>query len=416
MTPLGLWGGDILIYKSIIALSAGALPTIAVVNWFLRGTPSWPQLALAGSTMLVALFCCALAHRGKRDVAAALLIGLIWLAATIYAFESGYGMHSAVVFMYLPCILYSALFFGLAIASAELALTVAVLVLMYFAEEAGQLGGASAFATHGTNFNFLVGVIITSIGTLTVGVVYHRRVEGVAARVFAEAEQRRLAMEQAQAAQALLETAHAKLQAQHAALEERDRSREQEMTRLNRDLALFHDAVSNGVPPSLQALRDALADFGRYSQAQLQREPLDLSALAHQAAATLRGDFPHVRFDIDANLRATGDSQLLAALVGHLVRRAATACKPELQPKVRVGTGSRDGQAMFFVRDNGPGMDAAQRAQLFRPFEPGRTEDKMVDIGIVNARRIVERHGGELVVDSAPGGGTTFFFSLPAVS
>ena len=37
-----------------------------------------------------------------------------------------------------------------------------------------------------------------------------------------------------------------------------------------------------------------------------------------------------------------------------------------------------------------------------------------MDIGIVSARRIVERHGGELIVDSLPGKGTTIFFFLPA--
>ncbi|HUN67925.1 MAG TPA: hypothetical protein VMU46_03950, partial [Burkholderiales bacterium] len=47
LTPLSLWGGDTLIYKSIIVLAAFAVPAIALVNGYLRGTPSWPQLALA---------------------------------------------------------------------------------------------------------------------------------------------------------------------------------------------------------------------------------------------------------------------------------------------------------------------------------------------------------------------------------
>ena len=72
---------------------------------------------------------------------------------------------------------------------------------------------------------------------------------------------------------------------------------------------------------------------------------------------------------------------------------------------------------MFFVRDNGPGMKSSQRDKLFRPFERNGTrngsQDDTVDIGIVSARRIVERHGGELVIESQPGEGTTIFFSLP---
>src|SRR5258706_5501547 len=204
VTPLSVWGGDTLIYKSIIALSGLALPVIATVNWFLRGSLSWPQLGAAGAIFLGATLCFTLAKIGRRDIAAALLIGVLWLTVTIYCFNSGYGMHSAAAFVYLPLVLYTALFFGLGIATVELALTIAVLVIMYISEERGHLRGASVFAAKGTNFNFLFGVILTSVGTLAVGVVYHRRVEREAARVVAEAEQRRLAMEQTQEAQAQL--------------------------------------------------------------------------------------------------------------------------------------------------------------------------------------------------------------------
>ena len=445
VTPLSLWGGDTLIYQSIIALSAIALPVIASVNLYLRGTPSWPQLGAAGSIFLGALLCFALAKSGRRDIAATLLIGVLWFTTTIYAFNSGYGMHSAVVFVYLPCVLYTALFFGLTIASVELALTIAVLVLMYLAEERGHLGGASAFITHGTNFNFLVGVIITSIGNLAVGVAYHRRVEREAARVVAEAEQRRLAMERAQEAQAQLQTAHAQLQHLNDELAARGRFRDVEMARAKRDLDLFQDVVAKDFPASLRALREAIAkpddrtearlerelghmeavvgaleEFGRHGEPALQRAPVDLSALVHEEVRQLRAarELANVRFDIDAGLHAEGDRRLLAALLRHLVKRAARACRAEPGPLVHFGSGSLDGRAGFFVHDNGPGMDAARREQLFRPFELENArdgaKDDTVDIGIVSARRIVERHGGELIVDSLPGKGTTIFFFLPA--
>ncbi len=440
VTPLSMWGGDTLIYKSIIALSAIALPVIASVNIYLRGTPSWPQLGAAGAIFLGTLLCYILARSGRRDIAATLLIGVLWLTTTIYAFNSGYGMHSAAVFVYLPCVLYTSLFFGLTIASVELALTIAVLVMMYLAEERGHLGGASAFITHGTNFNFLVGVIITSIGTLAVGMVYHRRVEREAARVVAEAEQRRLAMESAQDAQAQLQTAHAKLQQLNEELSARDRFRDLEMARAKRDIDLFHDVVSKDFPASLRALREAIAnpdehteirlqrelgrmeavvgaleELGRHGQPALQRTRVDLFTLAQEEVRQLRAvrELANVRFDIDAGLHAEGDKRLLAALLRHLVKRAAHACRAEPGPRVHLGSGSLDGRAGFFIHDNGPGMDAARREKLFRPFDRNDAQDDTVDIGIVSARRIVERHGGELIIDSLPGKGTTIFFFLP---
>jgi signal transduction histidine kinase len=443
VTPLSIWGGDTLIYKSIITLSGLAMPVIAAVNWYLRGSLSWPQLAAAGAIFLGATLCFMLAKIGRRDIAAALLIGVLWLTVTIYCFNSGYGMHSAAAFVYLPLVLYTALFFGLGIATVELALTIAVLVIMYVSEERGHLGGASVFAAKGTNFNFLFGVILTSIGTLAVGVVYHRRVEREAARVVAEAEQRRLAMEQAQSTQVQLQTALAKLQQLNDELAVHARFRDVEMARAKRDIDLYHDVVSKDIPVSLQALReaiaspdekteailqrelgriesvvDALEELGRHGLPALRRERIDLSALAHEEVRGAGRTFAQVRFDVDAGLRADGDRRLLAALLRHLVKRAAGACRAEPEPLVHVGSGSHEGRAVFFVRDNGPGMKSEQREKLFRPFErgnpPSGTEDDTVDIGIVSARRIVERHGGELVIESQPGRGTTVFFSLPA--
>ena len=441
VTPLSMWGGDTLIYKSIIALACLALPLIAGVNWYLRGTVSWPQLALAGALLAGGLLCHWLSRIGKPDIAAAMLIGLIWLGATVYAFETGYGMHSAVIFMYLPCVLYTALFFGLTIASAELACTLAALVLMYYAEESGRLGGAAVFVAQGTNFNFLLGVTVTCIGTLIAGVVYHRRVEREAARVVAEAGQRQVAMEQAQLAQAQLETANAKLQALNGELALQARLHERETVRARRDIDLFHDVVAKDFPASLRALRDALGapddrteallqreiehmtvvagaleELGRRGDPELRRVPLDLSTLAREAAGPQRAGsrYARVRFDIDPGLRTEGDRAQVAALLHHLVKRAAAACHDEAEPLVHVGRGSLEGRAVFFVSDNGQGMDEARLELMFRPFERGRTEDDTVDIGIVSARRIAERHGGDLFVESRPGKGTVFFFTLSA--
>jgi signal transduction histidine kinase len=438
--PLGAHGGDILIYKSIVVLAGIALPLIAGVNWWLRGTVSWPQLSLSATLLGAALLCWTLSRAGRREIAAALLIGLLWTATTIYAFESGYGMHSAVVFVYLPCVLYTALFFGLAFAAGELALTVAALVLMYFAEESGRLGGASLFGSQGTNFNFLLGVILTSAGTLIVSLVYHYRIERHAMDVAAEAEQRRLAMERAQHAQAQLQTANARLEALNAEFAAQTRGHEQQTARALRDLDLYHDVLAKDLPASLEALRAALAvpDEGTEARLQLvigrmatvigalgelrgraepplQRTSVHLSSLAHDEARRLhiRARYARLHFEIDPGMRTEGDPAGITALLHHLIKRAAAACERESEPVVHVGAGSREGRPVFFVRDNGPGMDEAGRARLFRSFDMAARDDT-VDIGIVSARRIAERHGGELFVESALGRGTTFFFTLSA--
>ncbi len=72
------------------------------------------------------------------------------------------------------------------------------------------------------------------------------------------------------------------------------------------------------------------------------------------------------------------------------------------------------GFVRFWVRDTGPGLSGAQQAQLFTPFtrlHPDHAEGQGLGLSIV--RRIVERLGGTVGVESAPGQGATFFFTLP---
>lgn len=445
VTPLSLWGGDTLVYRSIIALAIAALPLIGLANWLAHGTPWGPQLILAAAMFAGALVCYALSRRGMQDTAAALMIGVIWLGATIFALGTEFGIHSSVIYLYLPCLLYGVLFFGVTFASIELVLTIAALLLMYWAEERGAIGGLRAFTEHSSNLNYLIGIVATSIGTLAAGVVYHRRVASEAARVVAGSQQLRLAMEHSHGVQSQLQTAHAKLQQMNDALAERGRFRDLEMARAKRDIDLYHDVVSKDIPASLRVLReaianpdeqtetrlqrelgriesvvDALEELGRHGLPDLQRAPVDLSALAREDVQRLgkEHDLGRARFDIDTGMQAQGDRRLLAALLRHLVKRAACACRAESEPQVRIGSGSLEGRAVYFVRDNGPGMKSAQRDKLFRPFERNGTrdgsQDDTVDIGIVSARRIVERHGGELTIDSQPGRGTTIFFSLRA--
>jgi len=343
-----------------------------------------------------------------------------------------------VIFVYLPCLLYTAFFFGLPIATAELVLTVAALVVMYFAEERGRLGGAAEFARQGTNFNFLAGVILTSIGTLIVSLAYHRRIERDTVALAMEAEQRRRAMEQAQTAKAQFETANARLQALNTELETQGRQLALEAVRARRDIDLVHDVIAKDVLGSLPAMRaaleaidvqtavrlhrefarietviGALGDFGGRSESNLLRTRVDLSALANDYIRELRGlaRYARVRFDVDPGMSAPANREQVAALLRHLVKRACASCMAELEPLVHVGSGSNDGRAVYFVRDNGPGMDLTQLEALFRPLGL-RDLDNTMDIGIVSARRIAERHGGQLFAESEPGKGTIYFFTL----
>jgi len=78
-----------------------------------------------------------------------------------------------------------------------------------------------------------------------------------------------------------------------------------------------------------------------------------------------------------------------------------------------IGCERREGEDAYFVRDNGVGFDIARAQRLFKPFERmhgSRFTGSGVGLSIV--KRIVDRHGGKVWAESAPGQGATFYFGL----
>jgi PAS domain S-box-containing protein len=110
-----------------------------------------------------------------------------------------------------------------------------------------------------------------------------------------------------------------------------------------------------------------------------------------------------------------GDATQLRQLFQNLISNAIKFRREE-PPRIHVGARSAEGMWEFAVRDNGIGMDQRHSDRIFRMFQRLHTRDKYpgTGIGLAICRKIVERHGGRIWVESEPGTGSTFYFTLPA--
>lgn len=100
--------------------------------------------------------------------------------------------------------------------------------------------------------------------------------------------------------------------------------------------------------------------------------------------------------------------QLLTNLVSNAVKYSSETDKPE----VAIGALQQDKDTVFYVKDNGVGMSVENLKDLFKPFKRFHTSFEGNGMGLAIVKRIVEKHGGKIWVESTPNVGTAFYFTL----
>ncbi len=169
-------------------------------------------------------------------------------------------------------------------------------------------------------------------------------------------------------------------------------------------------------------IRKVVLDILFYSKKrELKRECADAAALAEEVAGAVVGKFAEtgVLFvkDLDAGSgEFEVDATYVQAALLNILENAVDACltgDTRRPPKVVFSLRRRRDRLEFDILDNGVGMDAGTQEKLFTPFFSSKG-DKGTGLGLFIANKIVEQHGGEITVSSAPGRGSLFRISLPA--
>lgn len=153
--------------------------------------------------------------------------------------------------------------------------------------------------------------------------------------------------------------------------------------------------------------------FSHVERCALEREVVDLTALARQVTADLSARDPARMVDVQVSdgLTAVGDRALVTIVVEQLLGNAWKFTSTRTHAEIVVES---QHAGVFVVRDNGVGFDMAQSDDLFRPYRRLHPSADFagVGIGLAIVRRIVERHGGEAWAHGIVDGGATVWFTL----
>jgi PAS domain S-box-containing protein len=163
-------------------------------------------------------------------------------------------------------------------------------------------------------------------------------------------------------------------------------------------------------------LIDDLLELSRVTRIELRREAVDVSAMAQAIVAELQQTHleRQVTCTIADGLKAQGDARLLRVVLENLLNNAWKFTGKLMHAEIALGSMQREGQEVYYVRDNGAGFDMAYANKLFGAFQRLHTSSEFegTGIGLATIQRIIHRHGGHVWAEGAVDQGATFYFTL----
>lgn len=179
------------------------------------------------------------------------------------------------------------------------------------------------------------------------------------------------------------------------------------------DIAHINDALAK-----MKLLLDELLELSRIGRRMNPPETASFEAIAREAVDLVRGRITagNVTVEIMPGLPTVyGDCARLVEVVQNLIDNACKYIGDTPNPHIEIGARQDGDKTMFYVRDNGLGIDPRYHDQVFGLFNKLDPASEGAGVGLAIVKRIVETHGGRIWVDSeGDGRGSTFYFTLAA--
>jgi len=186
-----------------------------------------------------------------------------------------------------------------------------------------------------------------------------------------------------------------------------------DMTRFDKDMRRIANAVDK-----MQALLNDLLELSRVGRIINTPENIPFGQIVSEAVELLNGPLEknNVRMIVQRDFPyILGDHARLVEVIQNLISNAIKFMGNQPRPTIEVGMDGHDdtdGKAVFFVRDNGVGIEPQYHERIFGLFNRLDPAVEGTGIGLTLVKRIIEIHNGKIWVESQPGEGATFYFTL----
>ena len=183
--------------------------------------------------------------------------------------------------------------------------------------------------------------------------------------------------------------------------------------RLDSDAGVFLDRIQEGAA-RMQSLLGAVVDYWAAGTGDRQACPTDMEAVFHQALLSTDKQIAELGAIVthDPLPAVTADFGTLAKVLQHLIRNAIQYCGTP-SPRVHISSRREDHEWVFSVEDNGPGIEPAFQGRIFGVFKRLHGKEHPGNgLGLAFCKKAIEWHGGRMWIESTPGAGCTFYFTV----
>ena len=161
---------------------------------------------------------------------------------------------------------------------------------------------------------------------------------------------------------------------------------------------------------------DNLLKLSRIIRQEMDCSAVDMTTLVKEIIKRLQNSEPErqINIIIAKGIEARGDKGLLMESLENLLENAWKFTKKTENPTIEFGMIKKEGQNIYFVKDNGCGFEMKYLHKIFKPFQRLHTMDEFpgTGIGLSTVQRVMERHKGQILAESELNKGSTFSFTL----
>jgi light-regulated signal transduction histidine kinase (bacteriophytochrome) len=184
--------------------------------------------------------------------------------------------------------------------------------------------------------------------------------------------------------------------------------------RLDSDAGVFLERIQQGAARAQSLLADVV-DYWATGIGDRPFSRTDMEAVLRQALLSTDKQIMERSAIVthDPLPRVCGDFEILTKVLHHLLRNAIEYCGTP-SPRVHISSRREDLAWVFSVEDNGPGIDPAFQERIFGVFKRLHGKEHPGNgLGLAFCKRAIAWQGGRMWMESTPGAGSTFYFTLP---